>query len=106
MEAFGDDARRVAAEAIAGAALTMDEPTDLVNVTVEELVKERFELPAFSTLDRLARKVRQAVNSRLFSRVDGALSDAGRAKLDALLEADAGGRITPGRIASTGPSGR
>jgi hypothetical protein len=70
VKAFGDDARRVAAEAVAGAALTMDEPADLVNVAVEELVKERFELPAFSTLDRLARKVRHSVNARLFSRVD------------------------------------
>lgn len=92
VEAFGDDARRVAAEAVAGAALAMDEPAVLVNVAVEELVKERFGLPAFSTLDRLTRKVRHAANARLFSRVDGGLSEAGRARLDALLEADAGGR--------------
>ena len=72
VEAFGDGSRRVAAEAVAEAALTMDDPADLVNVAVEYLVKERFELPAFSTLDRLARKVRHAVNARLFSRVDGA----------------------------------
>nr|MDP9479335.1 DUF4158 domain-containing protein [Actinomycetota bacterium] len=89
---FGDDARKVAAEAMARAAATMDDPADLVNVAVEELVKERFELPAFSTLDRLARKVRYAANLRLFSRVDEGLTDAGRAKLDGLLEADARGR--------------
>jgi len=89
---FGDDSRRFATEAVSEAALAMDDPADLVNVAVEELVRERFELPAFSTLDRLARRVRHAVNSRLFSGVDGALSDVERAKLDALLEADAGGR--------------
>ncbi len=89
---FGDDARKVAAEAMARAAATMDDPADLVNVAVEELVKERFELPAFSTLDRLARKVRYAANLRLFSRVDEGLTDAGRAKLDGLLEAGARGR--------------
>ncbi|MDQ3317841.1 MAG: Tn3 family transposase, partial [Actinomycetota bacterium] len=98
VKAYGDDARRVAAEAVAGAALTMDEPADLVNVAVEELVKERFELPAFSTLDRLARKVRHAANARLFSRVDGTLPYAGRARLDALLEADAGGRSDLGLL--------
>lgn len=51
VQAFGDDARSVAAEAVADAAPTMDDPADLVNVAVEELSKERFELPAFSTLD-------------------------------------------------------
>lgn len=90
--AFGDGARRLAEEAVAEAALAMDDPADLVNVAIEELVKERFELPAFSTLDRLARGVRHATNARLFSRVDGDLSEAGRSKLDALLAADAGGR--------------
>jgi hypothetical protein len=29
----------------------MDHPADLLNVAIEELVKERYELPAFSTLD-------------------------------------------------------
>lgn len=89
---FGDEARRFAAEAIAEAALAMDEPADLVNVAIEALVRERFELPAFSTLDRLARKVRQATNTRLFSRVDRALSEAERSRLGSLLEADERGR--------------
>jgi hypothetical protein len=45
---LGDKARRVAAEAVADAALSMDDPVDLINVAIEELIKERFELPAFS----------------------------------------------------------
>jgi hypothetical protein len=89
---YGDDARRVAVEAVAKAAATMDDPADLVNVAVEGLVKERFELPAFSALDRLVRKVRHAGNSRLFSRVDEGLSAADRERFDGLLVADAWGR--------------
>ena len=92
VRAYGDNARRTAAEALAEAALTMDDPADLVNVAIEELVKERFELPAFSTLDRLARHVRYAVNARLFGRVDGLLAPRGRERLDGLLEADRRGR--------------
>jgi len=88
----GEGARRMAAEAVAGASLAMDDPADLVNIAVEELVKERYELPAFSTLDRLVRKVRHAVNTRLFSRVDATLYEAERKKLGTLLEADEGGR--------------
>jgi TnpA family transposase len=89
---FGDEGRRVAAQAVADAALSMDDPADLVNVAIEELVKERFELPAFSTLDRLVRKVRYAANARLLSRVDEALTEAEKSRLETLLETDAVGR--------------
>nr|MDP9474364.1 DUF4158 domain-containing protein [Actinomycetota bacterium] len=92
MKPYGDGARRVAAEAVAEAARTMDDPADLVNVAIEELVKERFELPAFSALDRLARKVRYATNARLFAGVDAGLSAGDRERLDALLVADSRGR--------------
>jgi hypothetical protein len=52
---FGNEARRMATQAVADAALNIDDPADLVNVAIEELVKERYELPAFSTLDRSTR---------------------------------------------------
>ena len=31
----------------------MSDPADLLNVAIEHLIAQRFELPAFSTLDRL-----------------------------------------------------
>lgn len=92
VKAYGDEGRRVAAEAVAEAAFSMDDPADLVNVAVEELIKERFELPAFSTLDRLTRHTRYSVNSRLFSRVDKRMTEAMKRSLDALLESARGAR--------------
>lgn len=89
---YGDEARRVATEAVTDAASTMDDPADLINVAVEELIKERFELPAFSTLDGIARHVRYAVNSGLFARVNERLPETGKRRLDALLEAGSAGR--------------
>lgn len=89
---FDEGARRIAAEAVADAALSMDDPADLLNVAIEELVKERFELPAFSTLDRLTGHVRYRVNSRLFSRVDERMTSTMKRNLDALLEAGPSGR--------------
>jgi hypothetical protein len=35
-----------------------DHPADLINVAIAELVRQRYELPAFSALDRLVRRVR------------------------------------------------
>ena len=89
---FEGEARRLAAEAVAEAAQTMDDPADLVNVAIEELVKERYELPVFSTLDRLSRHVRHAANARLFARIDERLTDGDKHRLDRLLEAGSYGR--------------
>jgi hypothetical protein len=76
--------QRVAA-AIAKAAEVMDHPADLINVSIEELVKQRYELPAFSTLDRLAGNIRSITNTRLFEQVSHQLSIADRTYLDQLL---------------------
>ncbi len=78
-------AQQVVATAIAKAAQVMDHPADLINVAIEELVKERYELPAFSTLDRLAGNIRSIVNTRLFEQVSKGLSEAERTYLDQLL---------------------
>ncbi len=94
VEPFADDARRLAATAVAEAARTVDDPADLVNVAIEELVKGRYELPAFSTLDRLSRHVKHAVNARLFARLDGLITPTNKRSLDALLETGSRGRST------------
>jgi len=49
------------------------------------LVKERYELPAFSTLDRLIRHIRSIVNNRLFALCSEGLSINEQIYLDQLL---------------------
>lgn len=83
---WGDHGLQVASEAMATAAEVMDNPADLINVAIEELVHQRIELPAFSTLDRLSRRIRTLVNGRFFTAVKDRLSEAERGQLDALLE--------------------
>jgi len=77
---------QVATDAMASAAEVMDNPADLINVAIEQLVRQRIELPAFSTLDRLARRVRTLVNQRLFANVMAQLTEDERKQLNALLE--------------------
>jgi TnpA family transposase len=89
---WGRVARHVAVEAAYRAAQVMNHPADVINVAVEELVRQRFELPAFSTLDELARHVRAVVDRRLFDSVLVQLSDEERRHLDQLLESDQLGR--------------
>jgi TnpA family transposase len=78
-------AQTAIATAIAQAAEVMEYPADLINVAVEELVKERYELPAFSTLDRLVGHIRTVVNNRLFGRITNAMTPIQQAFVDDLL---------------------
>lgn len=59
---YGKEALHIATSAIYKSAQVMDNPTDLINVTIAELIKEQCELPALSTLNRLARRIRTLVN--------------------------------------------
>ncbi len=86
VSAWGEDGLRVASEAMSTAAKVMDNPADLINVAIEELIRQRIELPAFSSLDRLSRRIRTLINGRFFARVMERLSETERGKLDALLE--------------------
>lgn len=73
-----------ASRALAETAAVMDNPSDLINVGIEQLVRDRIELPAFSALDRLPR-LRTLMNGRFFAQIDAQLTDDEKAWLDALL---------------------
>lgn len=64
-----DSAGRVAMRTAFNTSLTMNNPADIINVVIEELLKKRFELPTFNTLDRLVRHVRARVNQNIFKNV-------------------------------------
>lgn len=82
---YNRKAQTAIATVIAQAAEVMEYPADLINVAVEELVKERYELPAFSTLDRLVGHIRTIVNNRLFGRITNAMTQTQQAFVDDLV---------------------
>jgi hypothetical protein len=49
----------VASQAVTTAAETMNDPADLINAAIEELVRHRFELPGYSLLDRPSARTNQ-----------------------------------------------
>lgn len=77
--------QKLVAGVLATAAEVKDHSADLINVAIEALIKERYELPAFSTLDRLAGNIRSIINIRLFHRVSDGLTPTEQAYLDELL---------------------
>ncbi len=81
-------ARKIAEAAIRTAAATKDNPADLINVALEELVKARCELPGYTTLDEMAGRTRSEVNRGLFLVIEGRLDPASRARLLGMLNVD------------------
>lgn len=69
----------------ATAAQTKHIVPDIVNVMLEELVHHRFELPAFSTLERLAITAREKVHDAHYRQITTALTPAMRTLIDDLL---------------------
>ncbi|MGW7824665.1 DUF4158 domain-containing protein [Streptomyces puniciscabiei] len=58
-------ARRIAEQAIRKEAAAKNRPADLINVALEKVVEAGLELPGFSTLDKMASKIRAEVNASI-----------------------------------------
>ena len=68
-----------------GIAQTKESVIDIVNAMIEVLVKESYELPAFSTLDRLGYEARSAANDYHYGRIVEALSNKSILLLESVL---------------------
>ena len=58
---------------------------DIINDMLEEIIKNSFEIPAFSTLLRMARASRTIVSSALYQKVSNQLTDETKKFFDQLL---------------------
>ncbi len=83
--AYGPTARQIILETCLEASRTRDDLPDIINMAIEELVRQRYELPAFSTLLRIARTARSVSNRGYQKRFREALDDATRQRLLELL---------------------
>ena len=92
---FDKNARHFCVQSVYESAQVMDNPADLINVAIGELVKQRYELPGFNTLDRLVGRVRTLVNQKLFSKVISRLEDDYVQRLNDLLSSHAVERRSP-----------
>ena len=82
---FDDSGEALLAAVAERAADTKERLPDIINECLEELVKYRYELPAFSTLVRVATRARHQVNDHCYDRLYKALSSDAKALIDALV---------------------
>jgi len=76
IRAFSNDGPKVMNGALTEACQTKDIIADIINVGIEELVRHRYELPAFSTLLRAAKTARSHVNNGFYQSVYDSLSES------------------------------
>ncbi len=83
--AYGPPARKAATVAAIEVSRGRDDLADIVNAAIEELARRRFELPAFSTLLKIARTARALVNRGYHRQAAGAMTPETRERLLTLL---------------------
>lgn len=82
---FGNQAKNIAVRIAAEASKTKDNNSDIINVIIDELIRQSFELPAFSTLVRIARRVRNVTYKSYFKYIYENISEVNKEKIDALF---------------------
>jgi TnpA family transposase len=91
-----DDAGRVWLEGIAErTAQIKNNEADIINVLLEELVRERYELPGFTTLQRMARTARRRTDESYYRQIIALLTPATRRLLDDLFITRSGNYQSP-----------
>lgn len=95
VRSFDGEARKAVETLFREVAEHREEIDDFVNAGVEELIRLRYELPAYRTLSESAGKIRAEVNRRYFSSVRVALGPERIARIGTLLvEEETEGRFT------------
>ena len=85
VKAWGEDAQAAMEKASEEAARTLEDLSDIINVALEQLIRQRFELPAFSVLQRAAQHARAVANRLYQALVCDRLDTAARERLGLLL---------------------
>jgi len=83
---FRTGGEQVMNEAMRDACQTKDIIADIINFSIEELVRQRYELPGFTTLLRAAQRIRFEVNSTFYQEVSQSLSDTQQELISNLLQ--------------------
>jgi len=94
LKVWSNKSKELVEEKVSRASYTMSDPADLINVAVEALSHNHFELPTFGTLDRLVRQIRYQVHQSIFKQIAIQLNHSQKVVLDELLVVDKNTRLS------------
>ena len=92
---FTEGGRKLLEELLPGLSRIMSDPADLINASIDELIKNRYSLPGFELLKRITRQVRHHIHMEIFQTVDERLPDKEKQALDTLLSVAEGESLSP-----------
>lgn len=78
--------RQVMKQAALAAAISKENLADIINSVIDELIKSKFELPAFQKLVRLARSARTVTNNDAFGKIFNLLSEEQKRLIDSIID--------------------
>lgn len=85
---FDAAAEKLTKDAMTEASQAKHDLVDLINVAIEALAEQRYELPVFSRLHKIARQVRSETTEQLYQLVNGRLDKTVRLQLHRLFLQD------------------
>ena len=94
LQPYRSEAQMVTLAAMKFAVLSKHDLVDLINIAIEELVRQRYELPGFSRLLRTARRVRHQANQAIYQHVSDSLTEVDKQQIESLLQTDNETRTT------------
>ncbi|MFT6810501.1 MAG: hypothetical protein ACJA01_003745 [Saprospiraceae bacterium] len=85
VKSWSAEAEHIIIDVVSKVAYTMSDPADLINAALEALSDNRYELPAFSTIERLVKHIRQGVHEQIYKQVASSLDASQKEALNELL---------------------
>ena len=85
VKSFDESGQALLSKTVRRAAARMEDLADIINIAIEELIRDSFELPGFTSLVKEAQRGRAEVNRILYRRVSDAITAEGRNAIDTLL---------------------
>jgi len=86
--ASGDATQEEMEHAMREASWSKDDLVDLINIAIEELIRQRFELPAFSAFERTAKRIRAEMASAIHKQIEDTLTEREKDAIDRLFIVD------------------
>jgi hypothetical protein len=104
LKPYSPDARTCFLKAMVEAGKAKEDLADLINVALDELTKNRFELPPFALLDKAAHHVRAVTTRGLYRRVYKAIPEEARVSLEALFAVQPGQHLSAWELLKQEPA--
>lgn len=92
---YSQEASFLVRQTVIQSAYIRDNPADLINIAIEELIKNRYELPSYRELDRTINHLRTQVNQQLFETTIQQLTPEMIEALNGLLKNHPSEKTTP-----------